>query len=341
MMAGDPPIALALFSGGLDSILACRVIMAQGITVKAVKFVTPFFGDELLPREEGYRREIKARFDIDVQLRDLSEPYLKMLGRPVYGYGKNFNPCLDCKILIVATARAMLTEIGASFIISGEVVGQRPMSQRLDAMRVVERDSGCEGLLLRPLSAGRLPETIPERQGLVDRERLPRFSGRSRTPQIELAAALGISGYPSPAGGCILTDPNKAFRIRRFYEEHPEVQADDLRLLMVGRQFQLQAGSWLVLGRDQRENELLLALVRNGDLLLRMSDWPGPVAVIRNFAAADDLELAACLIRLFSKKGEGRRRGRVLLEVGAGVPPTREIAGEREIPDSEWQNWLR
>jgi len=339
-MAVERPGALALFSGGLDSILACRVIMAQGVAVKAVKFVTPFFCDELLTREDEHRRETRAQFGIDVILRDLSEPYLKMLRRPVYGYGKNFNPCLDCKILIAATARAMLAEIGASFIISGEVVGQRPMSQRLDALRVVERDSGCDGLLLRPLSAGRLPETIPERQGVVDRERLPKFSGRNRTPQIELAAALGITGYPSPAGGCILTDPNKAGRIRRFYEENPEVRADDIRLLLVGRQFRLPAGSWLVLGRDQRENERLLALSRDGDLVLRMSDWPGPVAVLRNFACGGDLELAAGLIRRFSKKGEGRSRGRVLLEVG-GAEKSGEVAGEREIPDEAWQDWLR
>jgi len=340
-MAGERPTALALFSGGLDSILACRVIMAQGITVKAVKFVTPFFDDELLAREDDYRREIESRFGIDVVLRDLSVPYLQMLRRPVHGYGKNFNPCLDCKILIVATARAMLAELGASFIISGEVVGQRPMSQRPDALRVVERDSGCEGLLLRPLSAGRLPETVPERQGLVDRERLPKFFGRGRTAQIELAAALGITGYPSPAGGCILTDPNKAGRIRRFYEENSMVRAEDIRLLLFGRQFRLPAGSWLVLGRDQRENEKLLSLAREGDLVLRMSNWPGPVAVIRSFAGGGDLELAAALIRLFSKKGEGRSLGRVLLEAGSGAVAAGEIAGVREIPEAAWQQWLR
>jgi len=339
-MGGDGPIALALFSGGLDSILACRVIMAQGLTVKAVKFVTPFFGDELLARESEYRRETRARFGIDVQLRDLSEPYLKMLRKPVYGYGKNFNPCLDCKILIASTARAMLRELGASFIISGEVVGQRPMSQRLDAMRVVERDSGCTGILLRPLSAGRLPETIPEREGLVAREQLPKFSGRTRTPQIELAAALGISGYPSPAGGCILTDPNKAFRIRRYFEEHPEVRVEDLHLLLTGRQFRLPSGSWLVLGRDQRENEHLLSLVRSGDLVLRMSEWPGPVAVIRNFAGGDDLPLAAGLVRHFSKKGEGRSRGLVLLRAAEGGEPEIEVTGEFNLPEQEWQSWL-
>jgi hypothetical protein len=340
-MTAGKPTALALFSGGLDSILACRVIMAQGVAVKAVKFVTPFFDYELLARENEYRREIMAKFGIDVQLRDLSQPFLKMLRRPVYGYGKNFNPCLDCKILIVATARAMLEEIGASFIISGEVVGQRPMSQRLDAMRVVERDSGSTGILLRPLSAGRLPETIPEREGLVTRALLPKFSGRTRTPQIELAAELGVKDYPSPAGGCILTDPHRAGRLRQFCEEQPEVRADDICLLLQGRQFRLPAGSWLVLGRDQRENDQLLDLVRGDDLVLKMSEWPGPVGVIRNFAGQGDLELAAGLLRHFSKKGEGRKRGRVLLETGSSGQAAGEVGGELEVAEDKWQGWQR
>lgn len=338
-MVAAPVTALALFSGGLDSILACRVIMAQGIRVKAVKFITPFFGNELLGREDEYRREILARYQIDLVLRDLSDPFLKMLGAPVYGYGKNFNPCLDCKILLAATARAMLPELGASFLISGEVVGQRPMSQRLDTMRVVERDSGCEGLLLRPLCAAKLKETLPEQQGWVDRHSLPLFTGRNRTPQIELAARLGITDYPTPGGGCVLTDPNRADRIRRYYGEHAEVRAADIRLLMLGRQFALPGGSWLVLGRDLGENEALAALRQPGDLFLQMADWPGPAGLIRNFAAVGDLATAAALVISFSRKGEGRSGGRVVLfEEGGG---RRAISAGPEVPEEEWRAWLR
>lgn len=333
-------IALALFSGGLDSILACRVIMAQGIGVTAVRFVTPFFGYELLAREEAYRREILDRYGIEVVLRDLTEPYLRMLGRPVHGYGKNFNPCLDCKILIVAAARAMLDEMGASFLISGEVVGQRPMSQRLDTLRVVERDGGCEGLLLRPLSAGKLKETIPEREGWVDRSRLPLFSGRTRSPQIELAASLGISDYPTPAGGCMLTDVNRAGRIRRYYAEHAEVRTADIRLLVLGRHFVLPGGTWLVLGRDERENTALSALRQPGDLFLQMEGWPGPCAILRNCAAAADLEWAAGLIRHFSRKGEGRQSGWVA-EVGEDGVNGRTIEGGREVTPGEFSAWQR
>lgn len=339
-MTAGPHTALALFSGGLDSILACRVIMAQGIRVKAVKFVTPFFGYERLANEDAYRREILDRYNIDLVLRDLSEPFLKMLRAPVYGYGKNFNPCLDCKILIVATARAMLAELGASFIISGEVVGQRPMSQRLDTLRVVERDSGCDGLLLRPLCAAKLKETLPEQQGWVDRQRLPFFSGRNRTPQIELAAKLGIIDYPTPGGGCILTDPNRADRIRRYYAEHPEVRASDIRLLLVGRQFILPGGSWLILGRDQRENEILAGLQQPGDLFLQMEEWPGPVGVIRNFTTQEDLAAAAGLVGHFSRKGEGRRAGRVMLLDGNGQGG-REIIPGPEVAEEVWRAWQR
>jgi len=339
-MTATEPTALALFSGGLDSILACRVIMAQGIRVRAVKFTTPFFGYELLAREEEYRREIFARYQIDLVLRDLSESFLKMLRAPVHGYGKNFNPCLDCKILIASTARDMLAELGGSFLISGEVVGQRPMSQRLDTLRVVERDSGCEGLLLRPLCAARLKETLPEQRGWVDRQQLPSFYGRNRTPQIELAARLGITDYPTPGGGCVLTDPNRAVRVRRYYAEHREARVGDVRLLMLGRQFILPGGSWLALGRDQGENEALAALRQPGDLFLQMEDWPGPAAIIRNFGGHGDLAAAAWLLRSFSRKGEGRQRGRVVL-LGEDGRVEGAVAPGPEIAEELWRSWQR
>ncbi|NTV13170.1 MAG: thiamine biosynthesis protein [Desulfobulbaceae bacterium] len=340
-MGSEKLIALALFSGGLDSILACRVIMAQGIAVKAVRFVTPFFGYELLAVAEQYRRDIYARYGIEVMLRDLSEPYVKMLGKPVYGYGKNFNPCLDCKILIAATARAMLPELGASFLISGEVIGQRPMSQRLDTLRVVERDSDCEGLLLRPLCAAKLKETIPEQKGWVERRRLPLITGRGRAPQIELAASMGINDYPTPGGGCMLTDINRAGRIRRYYSEHPEVRTVDIHLLLLGRQFILPGGGWLVLGRDERENVTLAALRQPGDLLMQMEDWPGPVAILRNLTLPSDLELAAGLIHHFSRKGEGRQQGWVA-ELGEdGVSIIGKIPSRREVSEDEYLPWQR
>jgi len=339
-MSDQGVTALALFSGGLDSILACRLLMAQGIRVIAIRFVTPFFGYELLAREEDYRREVAAEYGIDVRLRDINEKYLKMLRDPAHGYGKNFNPCVDCKILIASEAKSLLDELGGSFLFSGEVVGQRPMSQRRDTLRIIEKESGCEGILLRPLCALNLIETLPERQGMVDRQKLLAFTGRTRQPQISLAASFGIKNYPSPAGGCVLTDPNKASRIRRFYEENANIAANDVLLLMFGRHFCLPGGAWLVLGRNEAENDLLIELLEPGDVYLRCDEsWPGPSALLRRSAGDDDLAAAAGLIKRYSKKGEGREHAFVLWRrVG------NEEFNKIEAPvlsDVAFQDWMR
>lgn len=277
--------ALALYSGGLDSTLACRVVMAQGIRVLAVKFVTPFFGADLLDDPEAYQEKVRRKFGIEVIVRDLSEPYLQMLARPAHGYGKNFNPCIDCKIMLMGEALRMLPEMGASFLVSGEVVGQRPMSQRRDTLRLIERDSGCHDLLLRPLCARHLPPTKPEREGLIDREQLLDFRGRNRTPQIELARRFGITDYEAPSGGCVLTDPNLARRIREHYRRaagaDATVRGEDIRLLLSGRVFRLPGGSILALGRDEAENDRLLTRRRAGDWLLNLRDLPGPAGLLR------------------------------------------------------------
>jgi tRNA-uridine 2-sulfurtransferase len=302
-MMENTTTAIALFSGGLDSLLASRLLMEQGIRVQAVKFVTPFFGYELLERAADFHLEMREKFGVDVRLCDVSEKYLAMLRNPAHGYGRNFNPCVDCKILLVSEARRLLAEFGASFLVSGEVLGQRPMSQRHDTLRVIERDSGSEGLLLRPLCAKLLNPTQPEMEGLVDRDQLLAFSGRSRTPQIELAARFGITGYASPAGGCVLTDPILARRIKRFYEEQPQFTPADIRLLLVGRCFRLPRGGLLAMGRDERENDRIDRLTQPGDWVLNAAaDWPGPTAVLRFSEHREDLQTAAGLVARYSKK---------------------------------------
>jgi len=218
--------ALALYSGGLDSTLACRVVAEQGIKVVAVKFVTPFFGYDLLLRKEDYIRTTKERSGIDVLLKDVTIPYLELLKKPAHGFGKYFNPCIDCKIFLLSEAKKMMPKLGASFLVTGEVVGQRPMSQRRDTLRVIERDSGCEGILVRPLCAKNLEPTQAERDGLIDREQLYAFSGRNRTPQMKLADQFGINDYPSPAGGCILADPILSARIQEYYKKNKRIVPD-------------------------------------------------------------------------------------------------------------------
>ncbi len=209
--------AFSLLSGGLDSLLASRLIMEQGIEVIALHFITPFFGYQKKGQEERYQERWKQLYGIQARIIDVSDEYFQVLRHPRHGYGKNFNPCIDCKIFFLAKAKGMMEEEKVDFLVTGEVLGQRPMSQRRDTMRIVERDSGTDGFLLRPLCAQLLKPTRPEVEGLVDREKLLGMTGRSRKPQMELAERMGIRHYPSPAGGCLLTDPELANRIRKFF----------------------------------------------------------------------------------------------------------------------------
>ncbi len=296
--------AIALFSGGLDSILACRVIQDQGITVKALKFVSPFFDYDLLARKDEYCSEIFAKYGIDVELIDISDTYLRMLAAPAHGYGKNFNPCVDCKILLVRTAKELMATYDASFLITGEVVGQRPMSQRPDTLRVIERDSGTDGLLLRPLCCRAQKKTRAEELGLIDPEKLPHFSGRNRTPQIELAAQMGINDFPSPGGGCILTEPVRAARIRALYDLHkPELLTpENIRFLLQGRQFHLPSGAWLTMGRNEAENSVVESQAMGLDLLIKAVNRPGPSGLLRFSQGEEDYQLAASIVARYLKK---------------------------------------
>lgn len=330
--------AIALFSGGLDSILACRVVQGQAIEVTAIRFVSPFFNYDLL-LNSSYQIEIKEKYGIDVMLLDISEEYLVLLRSPSHGYGKHFNPCLDCKIFMINKARELMGQLGASFLISGEVLGQRPMSQRRDALRVVERDSGCDGILLRPLCAKHLKPTIPELEGVLDRSKLCDFSGRGRSQQIALAKEMGIADYPTPSGGCVLTDVNVSGRIKRYYGENETIRVADMRLLTLGRHFVLPGGAWLAMGRDEAENVKVLALAEPDDTTLKLVDRPGPAALIRNLREVSDLAIAAGLVARYGKKGaDGQpmtgqvecqgQSGSMLIE---GIPPE----------DSLSHGWLR
>lgn len=307
--------ALALFSGGLDSMLAAKLVTSLGVRVLALKFVTPFFDYALLEDQQRYQEEVMAKYGLEVILYDLSDTYLDLLHNPSHGFGKNFNPCIDCKILMFRRAKEMMKEYGASFLISGEVIGQRPMSQRRDTLRVIERDAEIDGLLLRPLSAKLLDPTIPETEGWVDREKMLDFSGRGRSSQIKLAAEYGVTDYPSPAGGCILADPILSSRIERIYKgefviKAAEITVKDVRFLLVGRQFLLPGGYWLILGRNEKENLKIEALAEEQDILLSMPERPGPTALIRgakkhmvgSVEGSETLAQAASLVVRYGKK---------------------------------------
>ena len=273
--------ALALLSGGLDSILAARLIQEQGIEVRCLHFVSPFFGKpHLIPHwEEEYGLSIEAV--------DIGEEYVMLLrNRPEHGFGKCMNPCVDCKIMMMRHAGKMVRERGASFLISGEVLGQRPMSQRRDTLEIIRRDGDVRDLLLRPLTAQHLPPIAAEREGLVDRSRLLGFFGRGRRNQLDLAARMGITEIPTPGGGCKLAEKENTRRYWPVLNLLPEPSAADFRLANVGRQF--WAGKhWLVLGRSESDNMALERAARPGDLLFHLRDVNGPLALARPLAGGE------------------------------------------------------
>lgn len=342
--------ALSLFSGGLDSILATRVVMDQGIEVTAVNFVTPFFGNEILGDIPAYTKRIKAKFGINVIVEDISEGYLDLLHNPEHGFGKNFNPCIDCKIFMIKRAKELMAELGASFLITGEVIGQRPMSQRRDTLNVIERDSGSRTQLLRPLSARLMDPTTAELEGLIDRTKLHNFSGRGRSRQIALAKEYGITDYPSPAGGCILADPILSKRIKKVYNDEFVVQSaditpGDINLMLVGRQFLLPGGGWFILGRDEKENDKLAELVTPEDAGLHMEVRPGPFGLLRRAVAfykteeelKEDLKIAASLVVRFGRKvKEGPTGSDVLVEIAG----TKEDVFSEPLADEVFQLWV-
>lgn len=288
--------AVSLFSGGLDSMLAVCLVRDQGIEVVAVNFVSPFFGADPANRAAAELLGVEYR-EIEV-----GPAYMEILKNPVYGYGKNFNPCIDCHGFMLKAAGRFMAEIGASFLITGEVLGERPMSQNKPALQKVEKLSGYSGLVLRPLSALLLEPTIPEKEGWVDRSRLLDISGRSRTRQIQLAEHYQIKEYPTPAGGCLLTQENFSKRLRKIFSLQPDIPAGELEILKVGRHFYINEGVLLVVGRNHSENDRLNKIARDGDYLFKVTDRPGPLGLLRvfNYEETADLNLAAAIVARYS-----------------------------------------
>ena len=265
--------AVALFSGGLDSILAVKLIREQEIEVKEVNFKTPFFG---LDKTYSAAKSL----DIDLEIIDITQELLEILRNPKHGFGKNMNPCIDCHALMFKKAGEYMNKIGASFILSGEVLGERPMSQNRNSLSIIERESGFEGRILRPLSALLLAETIPEKKGLVDRNKLLNISGRSRKRQMELAAKMGIEDYPSPAGGCKLTEPSFSKRLRDLFTQE-SFSLEEIGLLKLGRHFRLGRDIKLVVGRNKEENEKIRGFFQEGDFLFKAKNLKGPVSLLK------------------------------------------------------------
>ncbi len=291
--------ALGLCSGGLDSILSALMLMDQGIDVTWISFETPFF-------DAKAAKKASKQTGIPLIVKDITDAYMEMMKAPRAGFGKNMNPCMDCHTLMFAKAGAMMEQIGADFLFSGEVVGQRPKSQTKNALRYVEKNSGYDGLILRPLSAGILPETIAEQKGLVDRSRLASISGRSRKPQTTMAEKYGITEYPSPAGGCLLTDKGYSQRLRDLLYVQKTQSKTQIHLLKYGRHFRLDSRSKLVVGRNKAENKRIMDLYDpETHIRLRCTHLPGPDALIFGQTDETALHLAARITSGYTKASEG------------------------------------
>jgi tRNA U34 2-thiouridine synthase MnmA/TrmU len=303
--------AIALLSGGLDSTLAAKVLMEQKIELEALNFLTVFC--TCTNRGKTCLASHKAVDALGIPLRvfNVSEEYLNVVKHPKHGYGSNMNPCIDCRIFMLKKAKAYMEMASASFIVTGEVLGQRPMSQRKDAMRLIEKEAGLEGFVLRPLCAKFLPVTIPEKEAWVDREKLLSIQGRSRKPQIRLADHFGIRDYPCPAGGCLLTDPGFARRIRDLIQHDPNFSLNDVHLLKIGRHFRFSPRFKLVVGRNEEENQKIQTFSRKGDILLRVSRYPGPLSLLRGDVEEKELERAAAIAVHYSK-GKGLDKAEVI-----------------------------
>ncbi|MYK99021.1 MAG: thiamine biosynthesis protein, partial [Gemmatimonadetes bacterium] len=305
-----PVKAVGLLSGGLDSTIAAAMLMRQGIEIQGLTFYTGFCVVEHNRRSKTRKRkkpvrnealQAGAKLDLPVEMIDISGPdYLKVLTDPKYGYGKTVNPCIDCRIFMFRRARQYMDEIGAQFMFTGEVLGQRPMSQRRQPMNVIDRDAELDGLLLRPLSAKRLPPTVPEQEGWVDREQLGDIQGRSRQKQMEIAEEYGIEDYPSPAGGCCyLTDENFGRRILDFfeYEGKENLTMDDVMLLKIGRHFRVKPDVKVVMGREEGENKFLERYTP-GRWRLETKDVTGPTTLVEGHPSDDDLrQIAGMTVR--------------------------------------------
>lgn len=293
--------AVALLSGGLDSTLAILTILKQGIEVKAITFMTHFGCDTSIKSFYSHTPlSIAERFGFEVELHSLFDTFLEIVKNPKFGYGRNINPCIDCRILMLKETKVVMDTIGADFIVTGEVLGQRPMSQRRDTLHVIDREAGVAGYVVRPLSAKLLKITVPEEKGIVNRDMLYDFSGRSRKQQIALAKEYGLTDYPAPAGGCLLTEPNYAHRLKDLLSHNPDSQFKEIEMLKIGRHFRFSPSCKIIVGRDKAENDTIKTLSENSDCLLKVEGYGSPITLVTGEITEETLRTAASLCARYS-----------------------------------------
>ena len=319
--------AVALLSGGLDSTLAIKLMLDQGVEVHALNFLTVFCNCT----SKGCAHQatkVAEEFGVPIKVMNITEEYMEIVKNPKYPRGRNMNPCIDCRIFTFKKAKEFMKEIGASFIITGEVTGQRPMSQRKQAIMTIERESGLEGLIVRPLSAKFFEPTLPEKSGIIDRDKLLDIDGRRRTRQIALAKGFGINDYPCPAGGCLLTDKCFSERLKDLLKYNTRYDISDLHLLKIGRHFKISDELRFLVGRDEQDNAKLVSFSKAGDYIFDILDIPSAVGLARGRGgfqtlpyAQKDIELMASILARYSDSN------------GQSV-----IVSYRQLPDQDWKN---
>ncbi len=321
--------ALGLCSGGLDSILAGLLLRRIGVQPEWITFETPFF-------DASKARKASKEHRIPLTVKNITSVYMPMLKNPPCGYGKFMNPCLDCHALMFRLAGEIMCQHQFHFLFSGEVLGQRPMSQTRPSLRYVEKHSGFDGYIVRPLSAQRLPATIPEEEGLVNRQKLLGLSGRSRKPQMELARQWGVKDYPAPAGGCLLTDKGYSARLRDYFDHQDDWRESELHLLKFGRHFRLNATSKLIVGRTQKDNQSIEKHFNaQRDIRLKVAQFPGPIGLLSGDVDQDIVQRAAAICVGYSKAPKNRRA-----DVHVGAPDGEINLAVVGIPPAEVQPFM-
>lgn len=316
--------AIALLSGGLDSRLAIKLLQKQGIELEALNFNTIFCTCTSKHKSCSEAVEAARESNVPLTVYNTTKEVMAVVENPKFGYGRGMNPCLDCRIAVFKKAKEHMIKVGASFIVTGEVLGQRPMSQRPDAIQRIEKESGLEGLILRPLSAKLFKPTIPEINGWVKRDSLLDITGRSRKVQIELAKELGVNDYPCPAGGCLLTEKAFSKKIKDLID-HKQWDLENATLLTLGRHFRISKNCKAIVGRDEKENERLCSVKKDNDALFRVESHAGPVTLVKGKPSAKDEQVIAGIAASYVNKKKGKGNIKIGLD-SAGAKKTLDVA---------------
>ena len=320
--------AIGLFSGGLDSAVAIKVVQDQNIDVIALNFVSSFWEFDTIKNSSVIK--LAKNLNVTLKLIDEDNNYIRMVRNPKHGYGKNMNPCIDCKIYILKKAKEYAKKINAKFIFTGEVLGQRPMSQHYKTLLLIEKEAGLKGKLLRPLSAGLLPEIEAEKKGWIDREKLLKLQGRTRTPQLALAKKYKIEGFSCGGSGCRLTDREYSKKLRDLFKNKKRILHNDIKILNFGRHFRDKKNK-IIVGRNKFENEQILNLKQKTDTILEVKDIMGPITLLKGKADKKAIEIAAQLTARYSDA----EKDNVVVKYGKGKLNKEVIVNQMKDKDIE------